>query len=75
MHIELLIENLKNKIMKMQLIDSIDFSKEEYNQKTENGDYASFDEFIESILKTVEENNGTLEDAVYIANDAFRMFN
>lgn len=55
------------------VIDMIDFSKEEYNEKVAGkDDVATFDEFIDSIINIAKENNGTIEDAVFIANDAYR---
>lgn len=55
-----------------ELIDSIDFSEEEYNERVEGlDDIATFNEFLENIIKIVRDNHGTIEDAVYIANDAF----
>lgn len=55
------------------IIDMIDFSEEEYNEKVAGkDDVATFDEFIDSIINIVKENNGTIEDAVFIANDAYR---
>ena len=55
------------------VIDMIDFSKEEYNEKVAGkDDVATFDEFIDSIINIAKENNRTIEDAVFIANDAYR---
>ena len=53
---------------KEQLIDSIDFTESDYNEKDAN---ATFDEFIEQVISDCRDNNGTIEDAVFEANDAF----
>lgn len=55
-----------------QLIDSINFTEDEYNKSAEGSNAnASFNEFIKSIMDACKECNGTLEDAVFIAEDAF----
>lgn len=58
--------------MKEEIISQLDFTNEEYEQKVagQKG-MATFDEFINTIIESVEENNGCIEDAIYIANDAF----
>ena len=53
---------------KEQLINSIDFTESEYNKKDTN---ATFDEFVDQIISDCDESGGTLEDAVFISNDAF----
>ena len=59
--------------MREEIISGIDFTEEEYSEKiARQEDMASFDEFIDNIVKITEENNGTVEDAVFIADDAFR---
>lgn len=58
--------------MREEIISGIDFTEEEYNEKIAGQDMASFDEFIDNIVKITEENNGTVEDAVFISDDAFR---
>lgn len=59
-------------IAKEELIYRIDFTREEYDKKTQKGEgFRTFDEFIDEVLSIVKENNGTLKDAVFIANDAF----
>lgn len=58
--------------MREEIISGIDFTEEEYNEKIAGQDMASFDEFIDNIVKITAENNGTVEDAVFIADDAFR---
>lgn len=55
-----------------QLIDSINFTEDDYNKEVEDGNAnASFKEFIEGIMDACRECDGTLEDAVYQAEDAF----
>lgn len=59
--------------MREEIISGIDFTEEEYSEKIAGqDDMASFNEFIDNIVKITEENNGTVEDAVFIADDAFR---
>ncbi len=59
--------------MREEIISGIDFTEEEYNEKIAGQEgMASFDEFIDNVVKITEENNGTVEDAVFIADDAFR---
>ena len=59
-------------VMRTGLLNSIDFTEEEYNEKVSGEGFETFDKFIDNILSSVKENNGTLEDAVFIANDAFK---
>lgn len=60
-------------IDKNYIINSIDFTKDEYNDiiKGDNG-YVSFDEFIDKTIQDTEDNGGTNEDVIFILNDAFR---
>lgn len=54
------------------IVNMIDFSNQEYNEKVAKLDNTFlFEEFIDSIINIVKENNGTLEDAVFVANDAY----
>ena len=53
---------------KEQLIDSIDFSERDYNKKDTN---LSFDEFLNQIISDCEDSQGSLDDAIFIANDAY----
>ena len=48
--------------MKTELIESLDFTEEDYNEKIAGEDVASFNEFIDAIIVFVEQNGGTLED-------------
>lgn len=59
-------------INKDYIIDSIDFTEEEYNDfiKNDNG-YVSFDEFVDRTIQDTEDNEGTSEDAIFILNDAW----
>ena len=52
--------------MKTELIENIAFTKEDYIQKTTNESMPSFDELLDTIVAFVEENGGSLEDAVDI---------
>ena len=52
----------------MKLERCLDFSRKDY-ENLQN--VVSFEEFLENIIQTVEENNGSLEDAIFIANDAY----
>ena len=53
------------------IINGIDFTKEQYNEKCNETDNASFKVFIKEIKKACKQNNGNIEDAIFIANDAF----
>lgn len=53
------------------IVDEIDFTKEEYDEKVLEKDYATFDEFIDTIVENAIENNGGVDDVVFIANDAY----
>ena len=57
--------------MKTKLIESLDFTEEEYNEKTAGEDIASFYEFIDAVIAFVEQSGGTLEDAIVMANEAY----
>ena len=57
--------------MKTELIESLDFTEEDYNEKIAGGNVASFNEFIDAIIVFVEQNGGTLEDAIIMANDTY----
>lgn len=58
--------------MRTDLINSIDFTKEEYDKKVSGEGLESFDRFIDNILSSTEENSGDLKDAIFMANDAFK---
>ncbi len=57
--------------MKTDLIENLDFTEEDYNEKTAGEDIASFNEFIDAVIAFVEQSGGTLEDAIILANDAY----
>ena len=57
--------------LKTELIESLDFTEEDYNEKIAGEDVASFNEFIDAIIVFVEQNGGTLEDAIIMANDTY----
>lgn len=59
-------------VMRTDLIKSIDFTKEEYDEKVSGEGLETFDRFIDNILSSTEENSGDLEDAIFMANDAFK---
>lgn len=53
------------------VVDEIDFTREEYEKKAAGKDYATFDKFIDTIVESAIENNGGVDDVVFIANDAY----
>ncbi|WP_025068739.1 hypothetical protein [Bacteroides gallinarum] len=57
--------------MKTELIENLDFTEEDYNERMAGEDIASFNEFIDAVIAFVEQNGGTLEDAIIMANDAY----
>lgn len=57
--------------MKTELIENLDFTEDDYNIKLAGEDMASFNEFIDAIIAFVEQSNGTLEDAIIMANNAY----
>lgn len=59
-------------VMRTDLINGIDFTKEEYDGKVSGENIEAFDKFIDNIIFSTEENGVTLEDAIFIANDAFK---
>ena len=55
-----------------QVVDGIDFTEADYNKAAESSNAnASFEEFIRGVMDACEECNGTLEDAIFQAEDAF----
>lgn len=52
----------------------IDFTREEYEEKREKSkkELVDFDDFIRNVAESCYQNNWTLEDAISIANDAFK---
>lgn len=59
-------------VIRTDLINGIDFTKEEYDEKVSGENIEAFDKFIDNILFSTEENGVTLEDDIFIANDAFK---
>lgn len=53
------------------LENSLSFTREEYEEKRKSVNLVPFDEFIKNVINTVIEENGTFEDAVFIAEDAY----
>ena len=51
--------------------DKLDFTREDYEEMKRKNKIVSFDIFIKNIIESVEENNETIKDAIFIANDAF----
>ena len=57
---------------KDQLINSLFFDETDYNKATEgSSEYATFDEFIDKIMDSCRECNGTLLDAIFLADNSF----
>ena len=55
-----------------QLKERLSFTRDDYKKAVPAGNgTAGFDEFIGNIMDSCRENNGTLEDAIIIAEDAF----
>lgn len=50
------------------------FTREEYEtlRASSQKELLNFDDFLEKVKETTLENGGSLEDAVFIADDAFR---
>ncbi|HBO05861.1 MULTISPECIES: hypothetical protein [Bacteroides] len=57
--------------MKTELIENLDFTEEDYNEKIAGEDVATFNEFIDAVIAFVEQSGGTLEDAIVMANDTY----
>jgi hypothetical protein len=57
------------KINKQELIDSIEITEDEYNT---HPNIVPFNNYIENVITDVEENFGTLEDAIFIIDDGCR---
>lgn len=52
------------------LENSLSFTREDYEKKMTEG-MVSFDDFLKNVINTVIEENGTFEDAVFIAEDSY----
>lgn len=51
----------------------IDFTREQYENKRNysKSELVDFDDFLENVVSEIKECDGTFEDAIFIANDAF----
>jgi hypothetical protein len=51
----------------------IDFTREQYEEKRANSnvELVDFDDFIRNVAESCYDNEGSIEDGVFIANDAF----
>ncbi len=51
----------------------ISFTREQYEEKRRlcEKELVDFDDFLENVVESVIDNEGTFEDGVFIANDAF----
>ena len=59
-----------------QLKERLSFTRDDYKKAVPAGNgYANYDEFIQNVMNQCRENNGTLEDAIIIAEDAFNKLN
>ena len=56
---------------KDQLINSLTFDEADYNKAAEGNSDVTFDEFINNIMDSCKECNGTLLDAIFLADNAF----
>lgn len=68
---------MKKKIKRMarRLEAFLSFSKEDYDKIKERENLVPFEKFLENIAISVVENKGDMQDAVYIAEDAFYLLN
>ena len=58
----------RNLIEELELL--LDYSEDEYNEAKDE-DYADFRTMLQGCLSATMDNHGTLEDAAYLANEAF----
>lgn len=51
----------------------IEFSREQYEEKRNESEneLVDFDDFIKNVAESCFDNEGSIEDAIFIANDAF----
>ena len=56
---------------KDQFINSLSFDEADYNKAAEGNSDVTFDEFINNIMDSCKECNGTLLDAIFLADNAF----
>lgn len=57
--------------MKTELIESLDFTEEDYNEKIAGEDVASFNEFIEPLSYLQNKMAVLQNDAIIMANDTY----
>lgn len=50
---------------------SLSFTREDYEEKRKSENLVPFDEFLKNVINTVIEENGNLDDAIFIAEDAY----
>lgn len=52
---------------------AVDFTLEDYCEKMDNSpvEIVDYDTFLDNVIDQVIENNGTFDDAIFIANDAY----
>ena len=65
---------LSQKQLAADIEHQLSFSFESYNKKREDSEkeIVDWESFIMNVAETVIENNGTIEDGIEIAEDAFR---
>lgn len=51
----------------------IDFTREQYEEKREQSseELVDFDDFIKNVAESCNDQSGSIDDAIFIANDAF----
>ncbi|MDY0143201.1 MAG: hypothetical protein WCT06_09150 [Armatimonadota bacterium] len=56
-----------------EIEQGINFSREDYSLKVENSstEMVDYDQFIKNVAQACYDNDGTVEDAIFIANDAY----
>jgi len=58
------------KITLNKLKNNLSFKREDYEKKRSEG-IVNFNDFLKKIIEITKENKGTLNDAIFIAEDAF----
>ena len=61
------------KAFRAEIEQGINFSREDYSLKVENSstEMVDYDQFIKNVAQACYDNDGTVEDAIFIANDAY----
>lgn len=54
------------------LLDSLSFTEDQYDAIASSANLNDFQIFISNIISSVKDNNGSLDDAIFIAEDAFK---